>query len=180
MRGPAREAYGSSKFSSERQLLMNSAVCRVNVIRSAALCGDNPDDSPGRSSRWRNVLRSLGRVLPLLPRSGYRSFVSRHDLVSAVELVASAPDCDRQVFIMAEPSYYGLAAIVYAASDRHVTSSGCLTRCLLGPLKSLRSMTFIRRLLELEQSEPYSSARLRSVLSWRAEHNYGQFLRGLL
>ena len=175
---PARDAYGRSKFDGEQRLLYSSAQCRVNVIRPAAVYGDGAETTPGRASRWRSVLRNWGRALPLLPRSGYRSFVSRDDLVRAVELVAGAADSDRQVFIAAEPRYYDLATIVSAASGCKTSSSTHLTRWLLAPLRPLKGVAFIRRLLELEQSELYSAARLRSAVSWRAERRYCQFLRG--
>lgn len=149
------------------------------MIRPAAVYGSDAKEVSGRATRWRRRLRNWGKALPLLPRSGYRSFVSRDDLVNAVALVAVTPGCDRQVFIAAEPRYYDLAAIVSAASGCKTGSSGRLTRCLLAPLRPLRALAFIRRLLELEQSELYSAARLRRAVSWRAERRYCQFLRGM-
>lgn len=175
---PARDTYGRSKFDGEQQLLRSSGRCRVNVIRPAAVYGGSGEDVPGRASRWRGLLRNWGKALPLLPRSGYRSFVSLDDLVSAVELVAITPACDRQVFIAAEPRYYDLSAIVSAASGCNTSSSGRLTRWLLALLRPLQGMAFVKGLLELEQSELYSAARLRSAVSWRAERRYCQFLRG--
>jgi len=178
---PAADVYGRSKWQGERQLLAEPRRCRVNVIRPASVYGDGGGfvECRGRAVRWRGALRTLGRIVPLLPASGRRSFVSLHDLVQAVILLARAEHCDRQVFIAAEPRFYDLANIVSEVSGARARASERLAQLLLVPLRPLRGLRFARTLLELERGELYSAARLRRALPWRAEGRYGQFLRGV-
>lgn len=180
---PASDAYGHSKWLGERQLLAEPGNCRVNLIRPASVYGDGfaqgrVRTGRGRAGRWRGALRTLGRIAPLLPASGRRSFINLQDLVQAIILLAEAEHCDRQVFIAAEPSFYDLATIVSALSGTRARSSNRLALLLLAPLRPLCGLPLVRTLLELEQSELYSAARLRSALPWRAEGRYSQFLRG--
>lgn len=174
---PAEDCYGRSKWLGERQLLAEGARCRVNIIRPASVYGhsDSAVRSRGRAQRWRRLLRAAGRA-PLVPASGRRSFVALDDLLRALLLVSRA-DCDRQVFIAAEPSYYDLAAILSAVSGARMRTSRLLTGLLLAPLRPLCRLRLARKLLELEQSELYSAARLRGAVSWRAQERFGQFLR---
>lgn len=173
---PAADVYGRSKWLGERQLLEEPVHCRLNLIRPASVYGG--DSTAGRAGRWRSLLRTWGRLAPLLPASGCRSFISLADLLAAIALVAEATDCDREIFIAAEPRFYDLAAIVSAASGARARACSWLTHLLLAPLRPLRRLPVAHKLLELEQSELYSAARLRSVLPWRAEGRYSEFLRG--
>ncbi|WP_323844648.1 NAD-dependent epimerase/dehydratase family protein [Microbulbifer magnicolonia] len=176
---PASDTYGHSKWLGERQLLAESTNCRVNLIRPASVYGNSGGlaESGGKAGRWRGRLRLLGRLLPMLPATGRRSFVSLPDLVQAIVLLAQAEQFDRQVFIAAEPDYYDLANIVSALTGVRARGSRRLTRLLLAPLRLWRRPSLVRTLLELEQSELYSAARLRRALPWRAERRYCEFLR---
>ncbi|MFC6632047.1 NAD-dependent epimerase/dehydratase family protein [Microbulbifer taiwanensis] len=177
---PASDSYGQSKWLGEQQLLAEFCQCRVNLIRPASVYGFGEGAGPGgRAGRWRSRLRLLGRLAPVLPASGRRSFIGLEDLVQAVQLLAQAEHCDRQVFIAAEPSFYDLAAIVSALTGDRARGSRLLARLLLAPVRPLRNHPVARALLELERSELYSAARLRRALPWRAEGRYSQFLRGV-
>lgn len=173
---PAADVYGRSKWLGERQLLAEPVRCRLNLIRPASVYGG--DSAAARAQRWRGLLRTWGRLAPL-PASGCRSFVSLSDLLAAIALVAEAADCNRETFIAAEPRFYDLAAIASAASGARTRACGWLTRLLLAPVRPLRRLPIAHKLLELEQSELYSAARLRSTLPWRAEGRYSEFLRGV-
>lgn len=175
---PAEDSYGRSKWLGEQQLLAGTFRCRVNILRPASVYGggDSAVQAAGRAQRWRAALRTIGRILPLMPASGRRSFVALDDLLRAIRLV-SAARCQHQVFIAAEPGYYDLATIVSAVSGARPRPSALLTGLLLGPLRPLRRWRPARKLLELEQSELYSAARLRGALSWRAQQRFVQFLR---
>lgn len=174
---PAKDAYGHSKWLGERQLLAEPVRCRVCVLRPAAVYGGDGAAGSGRAQGVRGLMRIWGRFLPILPASGRRSFISLPDLVSAIRLAAAAPECDRQVYIAAEPRFYDIPAIARAAGAR-ARGSRTLTRLLLAPLRPLHGLPSVRQWLEIEQSELYSAARLRSALPWRAAGRYSQFLRG--
>ncbi|MCW8127092.1 NAD-dependent epimerase/dehydratase family protein [Microbulbifer halophilus] len=175
---PAEDCYGRSKWLGERQLLAEESRCRVNVIRPASVYGRSDSAVPpaGRVQRWRRLLCAVGRAVPLMPASGRRSFVALDDLLRAILLVSEAP-CEHQVFIAAEPHYYDLASIVSALSGARTRPSSLLTSLLLAPLRPLHRFGPARALLELEQSELYSAARLRNALAWRPQERLGQFLR---
>ncbi|WP_346836732.1 NAD(P)-dependent oxidoreductase [Microbulbifer sp. SAOS-129_SWC] len=176
---PATDSYGRSKWLGERQLLGGRWSCRVNVIRPASVYGEagGRAKSAGRAQRWRNLLGSLGRLSRFLPASGLRSFVHVGDLVEAICLLGQSAGCDRQVYIAAEPHFYDLASIASALSGAQVRGSRGLTRLLLTPLRPLRRLAAVRSLLELEQSELYSAARLRAALSWQAKTRYSRYLQ---
>lgn len=175
---PATDSYGLSKWLGEQQLLSGNWQCRLNVIRPASVYGAGGRvRSNGRARRWRGVLRSMGRLSPLIPASGRRSFVDLEDLVAAICLLAQSEACNHQVFIAAEPRFYDLANIASAVSGVPVRASSRLTRLLLSPLRPLRSLSPVQKLLELEQSELYSAARLRAAISWRAQGRYNHYLR---
>lgn len=177
---PAADAYGHSKWLGEQLLLSEPASCRVNVIRAASVYGLGAMgmESRGRAGRGLRLLRFLGAIAPLLPASGRRSFISLSDLIQALILLAEAEQCNRQVFIAAEPVYYDLAAIVSGLRGEQVRSSRFLTQLLLAVAYPLRRASIVRTLFELEQSELYSAARLRSTLSWCAEKRYSCYLQG--
>ncbi|WP_193164722.1 NAD-dependent epimerase/dehydratase family protein [Microbulbifer hainanensis] len=177
---PATDHYGRSKWQGEQQLLLADSRCRLNIIRPASVYGEGPGgaESAGRARRWQAVLGTIGRLAPLLPASGRRSFICLHDLLEAICLLAQSTDCNRQVLIAAEPTFYDLAGIVSAISGAPARGSRRLTRWMLAPLRPLRQLGGVRKLLELEQSELYSAARLRALLPWRAQGRYSEFLRG--
>jgi nucleoside-diphosphate-sugar epimerase len=184
---PAVDAYGASKWLAERQLLAEKVHCRVNLIRPAAVYGQyhsvveaaatENSQSAGRAQSLRGLMRTCGRLLPRLPASGHRSFIALPDLLSAIQLVTVTASCDRQVYIAAEPRFYDIAAIASAAGGISTRGSQLMTRLLLAPLRPLRRLRLARQLLELEEGELYSAARLRGALPWRAEGRYSQFLR---
>lgn len=178
---PAQDAYGRSKWLGEQQLLSEQSRCRVNLIRPAAVYGvdEGIAEVGGKAGRWRGRLHLLGRLAPILPASGRRSFIHLGDLVRAIILLAQAEQCDREVFIAAEPNYYDLANIIQALTGARARTSRRLTSLLLAPARPLRRLSIVRTLLELEQSELYSAARLRRALPWRAKERYSQFLRGI-
>lgn len=162
-------------------MLSEQSRCRVNLIRPAAVYGvdEGIAEVGGKAGRWRGRLHLLGRLAPILPASGRRSFIHLGDLVRAIILLAQAEQCDREVFIAAEPNYYDLANIIQALTGARARTSRRLTSLLLAPARPLRRLSIVRTLLELEQSELYSAARLRRALPWRAEERYSQFLRGI-
>ncbi|SHE77051.1 Nucleoside-diphosphate-sugar epimerase [Microbulbifer donghaiensis] len=178
---PAKDVYGYSKWLGEQQLLSEQCRCRVNLVRPAAVYGCENENAQrgGKAGRWRGRLSILGRLAPVLPASGRRSVINLQDLVRAIVLLAEAEYCDRQVYIVAEPNYYDLAGIILALTGVHVRTSRRLTSLVLAPLRPLRGLSVVRALLELEQSELYSAARLRRALPWRAEERYSQFLQGV-
>ncbi|MCX2795143.1 Nucleoside-diphosphate-sugar epimerase [Microbulbifer thermotolerans] len=178
---PATDVYGHSKWLGERLLLAELGNCRVNLIRSASVYGIDTGGrgSRGRAGRWLGLLGFVGNIAPLLPASGRRSFISLSDLVQAIVLLAEAQHCNRQVFIAAEPTFYDLAAIVSAIRGARVRASSRLMRLLLAAARPLRRLPIARTLLELEESELYSAARLRKALRWRAEERYCHFLRSI-
>ena len=177
---PATDQYGRSKWLGEQQLRSASSRCRLNIIRPASVYGTGPGgaQSAGRARRWQAVLGAVGRLVPLLPASGRRSFICIDDLIEAIHLLAQSAGCDRQVVIAAEPRFYDLAGIVSAISGAPARGSRRLTLWMLAPLRPLRRLAGVRKLLELEQSELYSAARLGALLPWRAQGRYSEFLRG--
>ncbi|SDJ52903.1 NAD-dependent epimerase/dehydratase family protein [Microbulbifer yueqingensis] len=177
---PAVDAYGKSKWAGEQQLFGFSAQCRLNVIRPAAVYGEGIGQlrSRGRAGRLKGLLGVVGPLLPVVPASGRRSFVSLEDLVRAIVMVTEARDCHRKVFIAAEPRFYDLPGILAEYGVR-VRASERLTRFLLWPFRTLGRRAMAGSLLELENSELYSAAHLRRALPWRAEQRYSRFLRGI-
>ncbi|MBY6189668.1 NAD-dependent epimerase/dehydratase family protein [Microbulbifer agarilyticus] len=186
---PATDAYGGSKWSAEQKMLASPAKIRVNVLRPAAVYGeyqggrdaDLVGTSPvakKRAMAWRQKFRLWGRIIPRVPATGFRSFVALDDLLAAIRLIVES-DCDREVFIAAEPQYCDLSLIGSAASGRIMKNSYFLTALLGVVIRSLSASGVKTGLLEVGRSELYSSARLRTTLNWRPLRRYRQFLQAV-
>lgn len=178
---PARDVYGQSKWQAEQKLLSLSVNCRLNILRPAAVYGSrHAEQFPHQAKRThkvRQLLRRWGSLFPWAPATGFRSMISLPDLLDAVCLIEKQ-QCDREIFIAAEPCFYDSVAMIAAASGGKVRSSRLLTAMMLWPFRFFRNGGFAARLLELERSELYSAGRLRSRLDWRAKNRYQDFLRG--
>lgn len=181
---PALDPYGASKWRAEQRLLSCSHTTRVNVLRPAAVYGEyggasdtHAEQYQKRAFVWKKRLKYWGSVVPLVPATGYRSFVALKDLLSAIVLVGEA-DCTGKVLIVAEPCYYNLRAIGAVASGRNIKSSRLLTRLILFPFKALSRLGVATGLVDVERSELYSAGRLKALLNWQAQERYSRYLRG--
>lgn len=181
---PATDPYGQSKWRAEQGLLAQQCKMRVNILRPAAVYGQFSGDVGGgkptprkRAFVWRNRLRRWCKLVPVVPATGYRSFVALEDLLTAIAILAGS-SCNREVFIAAEPRYYNLATISAAASGRSVKSDRFFAGLLLLPFRLLSALGVKTGVLEVARSELYSAGRLKSRLNWRPEGRYSQFLRG--
>lgn len=171
---PACDPYGGSKWRAEQQLLASPCDVRVNVLRPAAVYGGG-SESAKRAILWKSRLRAWCTRIPLLPATGYRSFVALDDLIAAIVRVGGA-GCRGETFIVAEPGFYNLASIGAAASGRCVKSSQNLTRLLLFPFRCLSYLGVKTGLLDVVRSELYSSAQLKTRLNWQPSQRYSRFL----
>lgn len=178
---PARDVYGLSKWQAEQNLLSLPVDCRLNIVRPAAVYGSRDTrhfpHQAKRAHKMRKLLRRWGSLLPRVPATGFRSVISLPDLLDAICLIEEQ-ECDREIFIAAEPCFYDSAALIAAATGGRVQSSSLLSAMLLWPFRFFRNGAFAARMLELERSELYSACRLRSRLDWRAKNRYQDFLRG--
>ncbi|MFV8781699.1 NAD-dependent epimerase/dehydratase family protein [Microbulbifer sp. SA54] len=185
---PAKDPYGASKWRAEALLLAQRVSCRLNIIRPAAVYGSlgarastSREEGAAKSGRRAHKvvawLKACGKWLPWVPATGYRTFVSLPDLVSAISLVGQS-DCRGEVFIVAEPGFYDAAALVRAASGVNVRGSALLLRMLLLPFRIIRRTGIGARVLEIEKSELYSAGRLKARLKWQPENRYQNYLRG--
>lgn len=190
---PATDVYGRSKWRAERALLTSTSAIRVNVLRPAAVYGEYEgtgvltggkalliDAAAVKHKRafvWRRRFRVWGRYVPLIPASGYRSFVALEDLLSAIQLIAESR-CDRETFISAEPQYCDLGMIASAASGRRIKSSQIMGALLLAPARLLSVLGVKTGFLDVARSELYSSARIKVALNWQPVQRYSQYLRG--
>ncbi|QKX18613.1 NAD-dependent epimerase/dehydratase family protein [Microbulbifer sp. YPW1] len=181
---PATDPYGQSKWRAEQGLLARHCKMRVNILRPAAVYGEfsgyagvGQPTPRKRAFVWRNRLRRWCKLVPVVPATGYRSFVALEDLLSAIVILAGS-SCNREVFIAAEPRYYNLAAISAAASGRSVKSDRLFAGLLLLPFRILSTLGVKVGVLEVARSELYSAERLKSRLNWRPDGRYSQFLRG--
>ncbi|WP_226664793.1 NAD-dependent epimerase/dehydratase family protein [Microbulbifer aggregans] len=185
---PAQDAYGASKWRAEKLLLAQGVSCRLNIIRPAAVYGGlaEHDGAPGQEA-WANserrankvagLIKNLGKWLPRIPATGYRSFVCLSDLVQAILLVGES-GCSREVFIVAEPEFYDAVALVKAVNGVNIRGSAGLLRLILLPFRVIRRTGFGARVLEIEKSELYSASRLKTLLNWQPQSRYQNFLRG--
>lgn len=184
----APDAYGNSKWRAEQKLLGAKGSIRVNVLRPAAVYGDcapvtETAEQGGDIARqkrahvWRQRFRAWGRLFPWVPATGWRSFVALDDLLTAIHLIVES-DCDREIFIAAEPQFYDLGRIATAASGRRVKNSRLAISILLVPARILSALGVKTGFLDVTRSELYSSARIKNALGWRASRRYGQYLRG--
>ncbi|WP_078086005.1 NAD-dependent epimerase/dehydratase family protein [Microbulbifer mangrovi] len=181
---PAEDPYGHSKWRAEQGLLALHCATRINILRPAAVYGEYSGDAGvgqptprKRAFVWRNRLKRWCKLIPVVPATGYRSFVALGDLLSAIVILAES-SCNREVFIAAEPRYYNLAAIGEAASGRRVKSDRFFAGLLLLPFRVLSVLGVKTSILEVTRSELYSAGRLKSRLNWRPDGQYSQFLRG--
>ena len=182
---PATDVYGQSKWQAERTLLAQNVSCRLNILRPAAVYGSFatgqdhvPQSAQGkRAHRAGRFMSRWGSWLPWAPATGFRSFISLPDLLQAICLIGEQ-DCDREIFIAAEPRFYDAAALIAAASGVNVKSSSVLSALLLLPFRLFRKGELAARVLEVERSELYSADRLRARLHWQAKNRYQNFLRG--
>lgn len=184
---PATDPYGGSKWRAEQGLLSRTTVARVNILRPAAVYGDDDSDSslcgeasaeslpPKRAFLWKSRLRTWSRLVPLVPATGYRSFVALEDLLSAIVCVGES-DCRGEVFIVAEPDYYNLASISAAATGRRIKGSRAVTRLALLPFRMLSVMGVKSGFIDVERSELYSAGHLKARLNWQPRKRYSQFL----
>lgn len=181
---PADDVYGFSKWQGEQALLAQNVACRLNILRPAAVygqladsCGEEEHVPDKRAHGWMPWLKRWGKLLPLVPETGFRSFISLADLLQAICAIDGS-DCDREVFIAAEPQFYDSVAMIAAASGVRVRRSRVLSAMLLWPFRLVRKSGIGARVLEVERSELYSAGRLKSLLKWRAAGRYQDFLRG--
>lgn len=181
---PASDPYGQSKWRAEQALLAQACDTRVNILRPAAVYGElagggaGHPPTPGKKAFvWRSRLRRWCRLVPVVPATGFRSFVALDDLLAAIAILGQS-DCSGEIFITAEPCYYNLAAISAAASGRSVKSNQFLANCVLLPFRALAALGVKTGAIEVGRSELYSSGRLKSRLNWQARERYSEFLRG--
>ncbi|WP_295797979.1 NAD-dependent epimerase/dehydratase family protein [uncultured Microbulbifer sp.] len=186
---PASDVYGRSKWQAERKMLAQNVRCRFNILRPAAVYGSlaaSEGDravSPAQGTRGkrahgiRRLLRRWGGLIPWVPATGFRSFISLADLLQVICLIEDSA-CDRETLIAAEPKFYDSAALITAASGASVRSSSVLSALLLWPFRLFHKRGLAARVLELERSELYSAGRARARLNWRARDRYRDFLRG--
>ncbi|HEY8569049.1 NAD-dependent epimerase/dehydratase family protein [Microbulbifer sp.] len=182
---PATDPYGLSKWRAEQLLLAYPGNIRVNVLRPAAVYGEykgkgrecqiNAGDR--RAFFWKARLKRLGRFLPFVPATGYRSFVALDDLLTAITLLEERL-CNGEVFIASEPAYYDLAAISSAVSGRRIKSNRFAAAFLLSPFSVLSFLGVKTAFLDVSRGELYSSERLRVRVGWLPRTRYDDFLRG--
>lgn len=182
---PATDPYGLSKWRAEQLLLAYPGKIRVNVLRPAAVYGEYRGEAQEcrksvRDSRafiWKTRLKCLGRFLPFVPATGYRSFVALDDLLTAIALLEERL-CDGEIFIAAESAYYDLAAISSAVSGRCIKSNRLLSAFLMLPFDVLSFLGVKTAFLDVKKSELYSAERLRALVDWQPTTRYDEFLRG--
>ncbi|WGL16783.1 NAD(P)-dependent oxidoreductase [Microbulbifer bruguierae] len=183
---PAVDSYGRSKWVAESLLLSGSHETRVNILRPAAVYGEQQGRLPlvgqaesvvhKRAFLWRRRLKFWGRIFPLVPATGYRSFVSIEDLLRAIVLIGES-SCDGEIFIAAEPSFYDMRAISSAVTGRAIKHSVVLTRLALMIFDVLSHVGFKVDFYDVQKSELYSARHLKSVLKWRPRVRFSEYLR---